>query len=158
MTIEAESYDSVKSISLLKSFKDKYYFHGSCNPSIDILEPREANDVKDEWNRGNWVFATMNPTEAIIYSVFEISTIPKEFVQNTTWSVRNEDGIVIARMPKEWRPYVEKTVGSVYVLPKDIFKEIKGDHAKSSENVIPKTRVLVMLNDFEKMGGKVEWK
>lgn len=157
--IEAQEYDSMKSLSLLESLKDRYAFHGSPNDTITVLSPRQANDTRgDPFNSDNAVYATVNPWESIIYSVVDISSMPKEITNNTTWSVSYERDTVAARMPKAWKPFVERTVGSVYALPMKSFSERNGPHVKSKTVVEPELRVLVMMDDFLKKGGKIVWK
>ncbi len=136
-----------------------YLFHGSPNMNIEILEPRKSKEVdpRKEFNIDTAVFASSSALLTIIFgAVPERNRLPEE-IRAKTWHTDWPDGKISSRIPKEWKEFVMKNIGYVYILPKDTFTENKGLQYKSKLAVKPIDKIPVTLSDFIEMGGKVEW-
>ncbi|MCL4417197.1 MAG: hypothetical protein M1268_00790 [Patescibacteria group bacterium] len=133
----------------LEQFKKRgFLFHGSSNNSIDTLEPKSTYDPKTPRNTDTAVFATDNIAWTTIFGIYG---------GHTEWSTDVENGIVTAKIPIKDRELIEKTTGTVYVLPKEPFDEQHGEQYKSHKPVKPTEKVSVTLNDFYELGGRIEW-
>jgi hypothetical protein len=147
---------------LLEYEKQGYVFHGSPRKGVEILEPKLSRDVREgrDFNNDTAVFGTERADEAIIYACVDRSSVPKEIERNMSWSVGTpaNSSHIIARIPIEWKPYVIKGSGHVYVFNKEPFTLKRHWHVKSKEPVKPIDRVEVEFSDFEKLGGVVGWK
>lgn len=155
-----ESYHSMQSRSRLSSCEKEWMFHGSPDGGIDVLEPREAKDIRkgESFNNDTAVFGTQNLCESIIYGVVNLGIIPEKLKKGKSWGCSNYDGDIIARIPMEWQKYIEENIGYVYVLPKRDFTEFEGEHGKSKITVRREDKVPIMVSDFIHFGGKIEWK
>ncbi|MCA9381250.1 hypothetical protein KC678_03215 [Candidatus Dojkabacteria bacterium] len=152
--------ENMSSLERLQEYeKGGYLFHGSPSSEIEILEPREADDVDKSktFNIDNAVFATSLVQSAIIFAVVGRNKLPKD-IQSGTWEVYwDEVDNAHAKIPKIWKDYVEKMTGTVYVLPSETFTERHHAQLKSKVPVKPADKVEVNMKDFLDIGGTVEW-
>ena len=155
-----ETITSNKIRKLLAYQKQGYVFHGSPNPDIDVLKPKPSTDVNKSNNFNNdiAIYAAVSPTASIIFACMNKSKIPDK-LRDGTWSVDLENGEIIAKIPKRWKPYIVFNIGYIYVLDsKSFFGDAKGSwQVKSKESLIPTSVVRVAFGDFEEMGGKIIW-
>lgn len=148
---------------LLEYEKQGYVFHGSPRKGVEILEPKLSRDVREgrNFNNDTAIFGTKRADEAIIYACVDRGVIPPEIERNMSWSIGAvvpDNTRIVARIPIEWKPYVTKGSGYVYVSNKEPFTFKRHWHVKSKEPVKPIDKIEVRFKDFEKLGGVVEWK
>lgn len=76
-----------------------------------------------------------------------------------SWSIGIEQTIV-AKIPKKWKEYLLNNIGTVYVLNGESFeKQHKMEwQVKSKKAISPDNKIEVSFQDFEKLGGIIEWK
>ncbi len=151
--------NSEKIDKILKYQEDGYFFHGSPDSNIEVLEPRKASDTDSEnaFNNDEAVFACKTPLVCIFALQKQIDDgVNKKIIPSDSWSF----GGRIAKFPKGWKKYLENTnyEGTLYVLPPNSFIHTKGWQAKSKEKVKPTDRIPVSLETFFSLGGKIVWK
>ena len=135
----------------LLDLKNKgHLFHGSSNPNITVLEPRQTYDKSNPKNTDLAVFATDNFVWATIFGVWG---------GHTGWSTKtNSDGFVEARIPRNFKEEVENSKGCVYVLTRENFSVPDEDSQyKSRVAIVPITKIDVTLQDFLDLGGTITW-
>lgn len=155
--------DTETSIRKLEKYKEQgYVFHGSPDCDLDVLEPRKAVDTVDMenvYNNDTAVYAAIEPSCSILFATLPPETLPADLFK-APWTMRRSylSNAITARIPYEWREYVLNSCGTVYVLPKETF-DVESDRwqTKSKESVIPIDSVLVTFQDFEKLGGRIDW-
>lgn len=62
----------------------KYLFHGSSNDQIKLLEPRKVrghDDSSDKFKNNKAVFASIEPSAPILFSLVDWSKIPDELAK-----------------------------------------------------------------------------
>ncbi len=128
--------------------KRGFYFHGSQDNKIEVLEPRLAQDLNPEvaFNNDKAIYASRDPLACCSFA------IPKP---DGSWSFDGRN----VKFPKEWKKYFEKTsnMGTLYVLPPNSFIQTKDWQAKSKEKVKPIDRIPVSLETFLSLGGEIIW-
>lgn len=162
-SVSAEPTDNVSKI--LKYKEEGYYFHGSANSEIEILEPRpsEEHDMgNDEFSKDNAVFGSPNP-QACIFSLMNLDEVPEEEKTGTTFTVlEDKNGNLVSKLPRKFEKYIRKNIGTLYILPSATFidgEEIKNRwQSKSLESVTPIDKISVNIDDFIALGGEVIWK
>jgi len=136
-----------------------YLFHGSPNFDIKVLEPRQADD-EDKTRVSNIdkaVFASDNLVVSIAFSLVDRESLPSQ-LKDGDWEVNwDENGQTIIKIPIQWKSYVEKAKGCLYVLSRDTFSENNNSQFKSKVSVKPYKSLEVSLNDYLDLGGLVEW-
>lgn len=157
LTTPTSASEPKNTISKILNYKKEgYLFHGSPNPDITVLEPRQANDSdKNIYNSDNAVYASDNPLVCIIGIVENsFKGLPGTFGLGSYGN-----GPLIAEIPKSWKERVEKSSGNLYILPPESFEKgsVRGWQWKSFQSVAPVDKILVTLNDFIALGGKVVW-
>lgn len=148
---------SDKIAKILKYKEEGYLFHGSPNPDISVLEPRQANDTKEKpFNTDTAVYASSNPQVCIA------GIVKNSFKGlNGSWNMGcYEEASLTAEIPKSWKQFVEKALGTLYVLPSKSFTKgnMNGWQEKSLQSIVPVDRINVTFDDFIALGGKVVWK
>jgi hypothetical protein len=151
---------------LLEYEKQGYVFHGSSYKDIEILEPRLNQDpnAESDFDNDTAVFAARVASLAVIFACATENSVPKEIWDSRSWvwSVSladyNNTSRITAKISIEWKPYITKSHGYVYVLERENFILEEGLQVKSREPVRPVDKIEVGFNDFEKLGGVVEWK
>ena len=138
---------------LIKYQKQGYLFHGSPNPELEELIPKQSLDTKepDSWNTDKAVFATSEPAAAVIFSLIDTEKLK----ESGEWSVKWEGNKTITTLPKQWIETLKKQKGYVYVLEKESFKEKLYKQYKSKKGVTPIDKLAVTLNDYEYLGGNL---
>ena len=148
-----------ENIKKLESYqKQGFLFHGSPFEISKNIEPRKASDAdaSHKFNNDLAVFASDDYRMTIIYSLMNFSILP--MFNGASCSVgRDHQNNIVANLPHEWKDVIEKTIGYVYILPKDSFKETDGLQWKSKEPVVPLERLTVSLQDFTSLKGRIKW-
>lgn len=139
--------------------KDGFVFHGSTNPSLEILEPRQTKETNPlrTFNIDTAVYADIGYVSPIIFALVDKKAIIEEtgsFSWSTHW---DSNGMPLARIPLKAKEIIERGKGVVYVLPGDSFVDKQGFQAKSKFAVSPVERVEVGIQDYYDAGGKIEW-
>ena len=149
--------------SLQEYGRQGFVFHGSPNGNISILEPRPAADIdkSNSFNNDTAVFAALSPMAAILIACMSLTLVPPE-KRKEFWSIgsSDKDNRICARIPSKWKPFVITNHGFVYVLPGESFRgnNESGWQAKSKSAVVPIAKFEVSFEDFERLGGVIEWK
>lgn len=130
MSEKEKSFEEEKTLEeILLDYKEQgCVFHGSPSSEINELKPNDATDVdkSNTFNNDSAVFAALETVSPIIFACMSKKNIPKE-IQKGSWSVGPEkDGRIYAKIPKEWKPYIENNTGYLYVLNGDTFSEREG--------------------------------
>ena len=166
MNDNQEIYFEVENLTSLKSLKEYvsqgFVFHGSPNGNISILEPRPAVDIdkSNAFNNDTAVFASLSPIAAILIACMSFVPIPPE-KRKGSWSIgsSDKDNCITARIPSKWRPFITTNHGFVYVLSGESFRgeNESGWQAKTKSAVVPISKFEVAFEDFERLGGLIEW-
>jgi hypothetical protein len=167
MNENQEIYFEVEELTRLKRLQEYerqgFVFHGSPNGNISILEPRLAADIdkSNAFNNDTAVFAALSPMAAILIACMSFVPIPPE-KRKGSWSIgsSDKDNCITARIPLKWRPFISTNHGFVYVLSGESFRGNNelGWQAKSKSAVVPISKFEVSFEDFERLGGVIEWK
>jgi len=153
-------YPKWQFLSFLGAHKD-VALHGTANQGIELLEPRQALDIK-EFSKQRAIYATTDGIFAIFFAILDRGRFPMSLC-NTCLQVRFSPEMVtdpfyffsITQSAMEQQPFCP---GAVYVLPKQSFEcespqpyegvEILLSQCFSREAVKPLCRLFVEPGDF----------
>ncbi len=133
--------------------ENRYVFHGSENPDLDSLEPRQAYNYKNgvqEPDGDPAVFASSRADYAIMMALINKQNCPKG-CRSSASSSENEKGEVLLRLrasKDSVEQLTDESVGYVYVLEKDLFQNRGGAEYTNKVPVIPKGKVMVTKLDL----------
>lgn len=158
MEENVKQYESESAVEFLKRMQEAgFLFHGTTYPEeIHTFEPRKANDPEDKWNCDIAVFATHAPALSVIFA------LQKRGGNWSTHFTSGEGGIVksvSAKIPKENETDLKGSKGYVYIFPRENFegKSANSVQYKSKIPVSPIARVEVTFDDYQALGGTIEW-
>jgi len=142
------------SVRKLKNYALKgFLFHGSPASKLKRLTPKQATDAgNNKWNIDKAVFATDQPSAAVIFAIINLNKIKG----SGTWSVNWENNEVITALPERWLNCIKKIKGYIYVVKQDTFKEKSHNQYKSKVSVVPIDKIEVSFNDYIEFGGMVK--
>jgi predicted esterase len=148
---------------LVEYEKQGYVFHGSPSKDIEMLEPRLNQDpnAESDFDNDTAVFAARMASVAVIFACATENSVPKEIWDSRSWVWSMDVGgpsSITAKISTEWKPFISKSSGYIYVLENKHFTLKEGLQVKSREPVKPMDVIKVEFSDFEKLGGVVEWK
>jgi hypothetical protein len=150
------------SVEKLRSYAEKgFLFHGSPDPTLEVIEPREAKDIDTEasFNNDLAVFGTNRPEIATAFGMIDSAKLP----EGTVWRIGQSGNPLktYIEFPKTLRTYLQTASGYVYVLPSEDFTEKEAEDSpqtKSKTAVKPVDKITIKFEDFERLGGVVRWK
>ena len=106
--------------------ENRYVFHGSENPSIDMMEPRQAYNYKDDIQEPDGdpaVFASSKVDYAILMAIVNSTNCPQGYHSSAGTQV-DEKGEVILKLWMDKQAYdqlTDSSEGYVYVFDRDLF-------------------------------------
>lgn len=111
--------------------EEKYVFHGSENPDLDSLEPRQAYNHKDGIPHPDGdpaVFASAKADYAIMMALINKKNCPAGFESSATSSISKDGEISLSlRANKQAVEQITPdTCGFVYIFDKEAFEPRKG--------------------------------
>jgi hypothetical protein len=111
--------------------EDKYVFHGSENPDLDFLEPRQAYNYRNgiqEPDGDPAVFASSKADYAIMMSLINKKNCPKGYNSSASSSVSKDGEIsfTLSTTQESLSQLHDESFGYVYVFDKNIFEKRKG--------------------------------
>lgn len=153
------SKSSEATVKLKQYFKKGNLFHGSSKNDITLLTPRKPqNNTKsnDKFNSDYAIFASRLPQAAIIFACVSTTFLKSQNLSGIH-SVGPIDETILAELPFSWKNALQKSKGFVYILPNNSFDIDGGWQVKSKSRVRPIDKIEVKFQDFEYLGGIINW-
>jgi len=133
--------------------ENKYVFHGSGNPKLDSLEPRQAHNYINNTQEPDGdpaVFASSKADYAIMMALINENNCPKGYRSQAS-SLQKENGeifLTLRAQKDSLEQLKDESFGYVYIFDKNIFKKNGNVEYISKISVIPINKIKVTKSDL----------